>query len=158
MSVNLPACRGTGLDPKVNAWHPTVPHSCMCGQQALTLVLPAFHVGSSCLTTSRSPPPALRRWCSDPVRASGKHVPGLVVCGSSGHPAPPALSVHQWARHQRQEGRTGDQLLTPRWPGTHGAEKLFSARVARGNLALEILSRERFLSDPQSVLVCFFLC
>lgn len=40
----------------VYTWQPTVPHSCMYGHQALTLVLPALSVGSSCLTMSRLAP------------------------------------------------------------------------------------------------------
>lgn len=40
----------------VYTWQPTVPHSCMYGHQALTLVLPALSVGSSCLTMSRLTP------------------------------------------------------------------------------------------------------
>lgn len=62
------------------------------------------------------------------------------------------FSVNQSSRHQRQEGRTGDQLLTLRWPGADGAEKPgLGCPVVPGGwyLALVILGREKFISDPQ---------
>lgn len=61
------------------------------------------------------------------------------------------LRVYESSRHRRQERRTANQLLTPRWPEADGAEKpgLGSPVIPGGwYLALEILGREKFISDP----------